>query len=115
MENKKENIFNKKRETINFKDDNTFENIDRFEWADKDKKINGYIGVYTGHKYEIKKVDKEENGVEFIVTFEDHPGIISGGDTVEEALRSAKEGLDDWLKIKKDVTDKREVLSDGGK
>ena len=92
----------KGRSFINIKDDDTFENIDRFEWADKDKKIDGYIGAYKGHKCEINKVDKEENGVEFIVTFEDHPGIISGGDTVEEALHSAKEGLDMWLEIKKE-------------
>ena len=61
-----------------------------------------YIGRYTGHKYEIKKVDKEETGVEFIVTFDDYSGLKGGGDTVDEALIMAKEALDMWLEVKKE-------------
>ena len=92
----------KGRSFINIKDDDTFEDIDRFEWADKDKKIDGYIGVYNGHKCEIKKVDKEETDVEYIVTFEEYPGLTGGGDTIGEAVEMAKEALDMWLEIKKE-------------
>ena len=99
------------RSFINIKDDDTFEDIDRFEWADKDKKIDGYIGVYNGHKCEIKKVDKEETDVEYIVTFEEYPGLTGGGDTIGEAVEMAKEALDMWLRVKKEDTDKREILS----
>lgn len=51
--------------------------------------------------YEIRIIPSEE-GDYFAVRFPDFPGIITGGDTIEDALRNAEEALELTLSVMKE-------------
>ncbi len=49
------------------------------------------------YPYLVREVDPEEMDVLFIVEFFDFPGIIGGGNTVDEALKIANEAKDMYI------------------
>lgn len=49
--------------------------------------------------YIVRKVNKDEHDVKIIVEYIDFPGIIGGGDTLNEALKIAEEGLDMYIDL----------------
>jgi len=58
----------------------------------------------------IKDSNKEETGVKYIITFPDYDGLTSGGDTIEETTKMAREALEMYLEVK--ATDKSNVSAD---
>jgi len=48
------------------------------------------------YPFEVRPLDAEEGGG-FLVTFPDLPGCMSDGESVEEALKNAKDALECWL------------------
>lgn len=72
----------------------------------------GYLVRYPGTRCEINEVNKSETDVNFIVSFPEYPGLIGGGDTIEEALIIAVEALEMYKEIER--YDKSDVLSEEG-
>lgn len=60
----------------------------------------------------INDSNKVETDVNYIVTFPDYPGLTGGGDTVDGAIKMAREALDMLVEIERD--DKSDVLSEEG-
>lgn len=50
----------------------------------------------------VRPVNYDKEGVNFIVEYLDFSGIIGGGDTIEEALEMAQEGLSMYLEVIKE-------------
>lgn len=49
------------------------------------------------YPYIVREVNEEEYGVKYFIEYIDFPGITGGGETLEEAIEIAKEGLEMYL------------------
>ena len=70
----------------------------------------GYELSFGNTKAWINDSDKSKTDVNYIITFPDYPGLIGGGDTVDEAINIAQEALEMYREV--EHNDKTNILSE---
>lgn len=51
---------------------------------------------FEEYPFEMRRLSEDEGGG-FLIAFPDLPGLISDGETYEEAIRNGREAFDEWI------------------
>jgi len=63
--------------------------------------LKKYKTKVMGYNATVKEISEIEYDVNYLVEIDDYPGVIGGGESLEEALMEASEALEMFLDIMK--------------